>query len=313
MREGCEDVIGPLDASAEVDFAHALREAVAARGLSLDRVRAHLLEYGHDVSVATLSYWQTGRSVPVRRSSVQALGALEVILEVPRGSLAGRLRSTRGRGAERVPAPLAEHPAAAALIDRLGLTWDGAYQSIETVDIVSLGPDRRPRQHLVREIIQAHRDGFQRLAVVHTSPGPMRRVVPISGENCRVARVLYDDDAQVTVAELVLDQVLQSGDPYLFEYRIVAQEQDPRPPLSWRRTFPTPMRLGAIEVSFLPDDRPQQVRGVTRPDGGAEQERHLVTRGDCVMLMVSDWGPGEIEIAWEWPADDPATEVLTPG
>ena len=38
------------------EFADALRDAVEARGLSLERIRAHLLAYGHDVSVATLSY-----------------------------------------------------------------------------------------------------------------------------------------------------------------------------------------------------------------------------------------------------------------
>ena len=83
-----------------------------ARGLSLERIRAHLLAYGHDVSVATLSYWQTGRSVPLRRASLQALGALEAILQVPRGALASRLPTQHGRRV--VPQtlhPIGSHPA----------------------------------------------------------------------------------------------------------------------------------------------------------------------------------------------------------
>lgn len=42
-------------------FADRLAEALQTRKLSLNRVRAHLKAMGHDVSVASLSYWSTGR------------------------------------------------------------------------------------------------------------------------------------------------------------------------------------------------------------------------------------------------------------
>jgi hypothetical protein len=51
----------------EPEFAEVLREAIRARGLGLERIRERLLAHGVSVSMATLSYWQSGRSRPERR------------------------------------------------------------------------------------------------------------------------------------------------------------------------------------------------------------------------------------------------------
>lgn len=67
-----------------VEFAGALRQAIQASGLTLERIRHRLGRRGLAVSVATLSYWQRGRSRPRTRNVVVAL---EEILQVPPGSL----------------------------------------------------------------------------------------------------------------------------------------------------------------------------------------------------------------------------------
>ena len=51
----------------EREFADVLRAAIQARGLGLERIRERLLAHGVSVSMATLSYWQSGRSQPERR------------------------------------------------------------------------------------------------------------------------------------------------------------------------------------------------------------------------------------------------------
>ena len=79
-------------------FARAFREATDQRGLSLERITFHLRRRGHDLSAATLSYWRTGRSVPQRSASIAALGALEEILGVDRGSLAALVPPRPARG-----------------------------------------------------------------------------------------------------------------------------------------------------------------------------------------------------------------------
>ncbi|UUZ58482.1 hypothetical protein [Nocardioides sp. B-3] len=69
-------------------FADELRRAIDRRGLGLERIRDHLDQRGVSVSVATLSYWQSGRSLPGRKASIAAIPHLEEVLALDRGSLA---------------------------------------------------------------------------------------------------------------------------------------------------------------------------------------------------------------------------------
>ncbi len=78
-------------------FAAALRAAIRARGLGLDRIRYRLRGRGTTVSLATLSHWQSGRCRPERPESLQALRNLEDILNVPDGSLSKLLGPPRQR------------------------------------------------------------------------------------------------------------------------------------------------------------------------------------------------------------------------
>ena len=78
-------------------FDVALRAAIRARGLGLDRIRYRLRGRGTTVSLATLSHWQSGRCRPERPESLEALRNLEDILNVPDGSLSRLLGPPRSR------------------------------------------------------------------------------------------------------------------------------------------------------------------------------------------------------------------------
>ncbi|MFE6461507.1 hypothetical protein ACFVP0_29105, partial [Streptomyces cinereoruber] len=78
-------------------FAAVFKEALRRRGLPLDRVRDHLESYGITLSLATLSYWQSGRSLPEKPQSLRAVDVLEPFLGLPRGALRSLLRR-RPRG-----------------------------------------------------------------------------------------------------------------------------------------------------------------------------------------------------------------------
>ena len=54
-------------------FHVALRAAIAARGLPLQRVQHHLTRYGVKVGVTSLSYWQQGARRPQRPESLRAV------------------------------------------------------------------------------------------------------------------------------------------------------------------------------------------------------------------------------------------------
>jgi len=79
-------------------FAEALRAAIRARGLGLERIRYRLRGKGATVSLATLSHWQSGRCRPERAESLRALKNLEEVLGVPEGALIRLLGPPRPRG-----------------------------------------------------------------------------------------------------------------------------------------------------------------------------------------------------------------------
>jgi transcriptional regulator with XRE-family HTH domain len=78
-------------------FAAALRAAIRARGLGLDRIRYRLRSRGVSISLATLSHWQSGRCRPERSESLVALAHIEEVLRVPPGSLTHLLGPPRSR------------------------------------------------------------------------------------------------------------------------------------------------------------------------------------------------------------------------
>ncbi|WP_113694645.1 transcriptional regulator [Amycolatopsis albispora] len=86
-------------------FAAALRAAIRARGLGLERIRYRLRDRGVPVSLATLSYWQSGRCRPERPESLAALTELEDVLDVPPGSLTRLLPPPRRRPSASLAAP----------------------------------------------------------------------------------------------------------------------------------------------------------------------------------------------------------------
>lgn len=61
-------------------FPETLAAAISARQVTLDSLSRQLRALGTPVATASLSYWQTGRSVPSRPSSMRALGNLETLL-----------------------------------------------------------------------------------------------------------------------------------------------------------------------------------------------------------------------------------------
>ena len=68
-------------------FAQILQGAINQSGKTLSQIAYEVRELGSSISQASLSYWQSGRSIPRRQSSAKTLHALEKVLDVPRGTL----------------------------------------------------------------------------------------------------------------------------------------------------------------------------------------------------------------------------------
>lgn len=299
---------GPANA-----FADALRSAVAARGLALDRIRAHLVAAGHDLSIATLSYWQTGRSAPVRRSSIEAIGTLEVILRAPRGSLARALLEMQSaRRALTEPSPevqVPDHPgwlahstgaeAADAMIAGLGLTLDGDIDRVLQHDLLVMGADRRPVRHTTRDVVIARAPGVDRVVTTRLG-GEAGRLALVTGRlGCRLGRSRVLPTHPVTVAELLLERPVPEGAAHVMEHdvHLVGGVL----PMSWfSRAYLSHTQEGVIRVQFRRDDLPDRVGVYIGPLTSTPQFRPAPLRDGTLTVARQDFPPSQISLRWSW-------------
>ncbi|MFC8127590.1 hypothetical protein [Streptomyces sp. NPDC057302] len=314
MRHGTQLADGaPADLEAALrtgPFHVALRAAIAARRLPLQRVRHHLARQGVNVGVTSLSYWQQGARRPQRTESLRAVRALEEILGLPEESLIRLL-------AKPFDQPDCERPAARSyrslleasdvvqdLIAELGSPLDGGLHTVGHHERVRIGGRRellgRDSQHVVR----AHRDAVDRyLAIYRGDPGCVPEHVGVRAlENCRTGRVRWHHETGVLVAELLFDARLRAGDTHLFRYGF--EDGTAGPATEYFRGFTFAGGQYALQVRF--DEGALPVRchrfaqhSAAAPRGG-RQELTLSGSHRSVHLVEPQVRAGILGIAWDW-------------
>ncbi|MGI5453872.1 hypothetical protein ACQEWB_12000 [Streptomyces sp. CA-249302] len=304
-------------ATAELDsalrggpFHVALRAAIAARGLPLQRVQHHLSRYGVKVGVTSLSYWQQGARRPQRPESLRAVRALEEILQLPEESLIRLLAEsdehTSGqRTAARSYRSLVQ---ASDVLDRmlteLNLPPDGGLHTLGHHERVRIGARRELAGRESHHIVRAHKDGVDRfVAVHHGDPGcaPERMRVQAL-ENCRTGRVRLHHDTGVLVAELLFDTRLRAGDTFLFRYGV--EDGTAGVSREYVRGFGPAGGQYALQVHF--DERALPLRchrfaqhSPAAPRSG-RQELPLSGHHRSVHLVEPRVRTGVVGIGWDW-------------
>ena len=283
-------------------FADALRLAIEARGLSLERITDHLAERGVSVSAATLSYWRSGRSEPARRSSLAALPHLEAVLGLHTGELSAELPRTRERPRRQAVGGLDllwPEPPHSAVLSRLDTRHDTELDRVSIHDLLRLGPDRRQASLTVRQVMRAHSDGPDRRVVMHShdDTGPELPRIEVR-RGCSLGRVEHDRDAAVIGAELIFHRPLRRGESVVLEYDVVSPVPGPREQEYCRR-LRLPMREYLLEVEFDPAALPASV---TAFSAGREESVDL-DADRRAHLVHTDTAPGKTGIRWTWPLE----------
>jgi len=212
-------------------FHAALRVAIEARGLTLERLQHRLAQRGIRVSVTSLSYWQHGRTQPERPDSLRAVGVLEEVLGVPAGSLVALLGPRRPRGPRSLRGVFPERPEEvmgigaplSELFDQLPGSRQHLFDLVSQHETVLLDAQGRLARLTSRTIAEARVDGVDRyVAVYQGDPGcDVARVEVDALRDCEVGRVLRDPDTEVVVAELLFGAELAAGETHLFEFGFV--------------------------------------------------------------------------------------------
>ncbi|WP_228770367.1 XRE family transcriptional regulator [Actinokineospora alba] len=285
-------------------FATALREAIRARGISMERIRDRLRERGTPVSVATLSYWQSGRSQPERQSSLVAVGHLEQVLELDAGALISLLGAPRprGRAATREVIGFGElwpEPLNNVLTD-VDTSWDTRLSRVSLHDRVEIGPDRTERTQSIRQVLRAEEDGVDRWVGIFEvdepgTPLPVTRAV----WNCRIGTVSVDLEAGLSVTELVFPKPLARGETILTEH---ALDNPPPQPQSvmYERRCRLPVKELLLEIRFDPSALPSKCVHYTVVDGHERPRVLTLDAEGSVHALANDFGPGRFGIRWEW-------------
>jgi hypothetical protein len=314
MRHGihsADAATAELESALRVGPFHvALRAAIIARGLSLQRVQHHLARRGVTVGVTSLSYWQQGARRPQRSESLRAVRALEEILQLPGESLI-RLLSQPAATVGAHPSAARSHRlltdasgALGRLLAELGLPLDGGLHTVGHHERVRIGARRellgRESQHVVR----APTDGLDRyVAVHHGDPGCMpERMAVCALENCRTGRVRWCRESGLLVAELLFDARLRSGDTHVFRYAF--QDGTAGPSHEYVRGFGFGGGQYVLQVLFAEEALPVRChRFAQHAAAGARsghQELSLSRRHRCVHLVESQIPAGLLGIGWVW-------------
>ncbi|MFF7140097.1 MULTISPECIES: hypothetical protein [Streptomyces] len=314
MRHGTQhaDVV-PTELEAALrggPFHVALRAAIAARGLPLQRVQHHLSRYGVRVGVTSLSYWQQGARRPQRPESLRAVRALEEILQLPDESLI-RLLATTDEGPEpdRLPGRSYRLLVEASgvlerLLSELEAGTDGGLHTIGHHERVRIGAHRQLQARESQHIVRAHKDGVDRyMAVHHGDPGcAPERIAVHALENCRTGRVRWHQDTGVLVAELLFDTELRTGDTHLFRYGF--EDGTGGASCEYVRSFRLAGGQYALQVRFDEGALPVRCHRFTQhspaaPRGG-RQELALSGHHRSVHLVEPRVRSGILGIEWDW-------------
>ncbi|MEU1046230.1 hypothetical protein RKD32_001823 [Streptomyces sp. SAI-195] len=292
-------------------FHVALRAAIAARGLPLQRVQHHLSRHGVKVGVTSLSYWQQGARRPQRPESLRAVRALEEILQLPEESLIRLLSEADAETAEQRPAGRSyrAHLAASGVLDRLLAELgypapDGGVHTLGHHERIRIGPGRELAGRESHLIVRAHRDGVDRFVAVHYGdPGcvPARMTVHAL-ENCRTGRVRTHHETGVLATELLFDTRLRAGDTHLFRYGV--EDGTAGVSREYVRGFGTAGGQYALQVRFDVAALPARCHRFTQhspaaPRGG-RQELVLSGRHHSVHLVEPRVRSGMLGIGWDW-------------
>jgi transcriptional regulator with XRE-family HTH domain len=296
-------------------FCAALRAAILARGLSLDRIQDRLARRGVTISVATLSYWQSGQRRPERPASLRALRHLEVILGLPPDALGAVLAATDRRNQreliEATPPITDLWPGNAdisALLDGVPTETDTWLRRLSQHDRVTIGSDGRMRSMHCTQLMRAERDEADRFLFLFDWEGQGHSPPLVTGlRHCRLGEVVFNTMKGLFGGEFRFERPLRRGETVLIEYEFVdpARPRPTRQPHdSYSRRFGRPIREFVLEICFDEQAPPRACQLFT---GQLDDTEPRVVRNlrmgvsNTVLAVGRDFGPGCFGISWRLP------------
>ncbi len=294
-------------------FAAVFREALRQRGLPLERVRERLEAHGIRISLATLSYWQRGRSQRERAQSLRAVDALEDILALPTGALRSLLGRHRPRG--RAVCELQDLSASQRVFGEnstveqaLGAAFAHFNEDLCSVVIretLRLDERRCIRSTSVHQLLRATRDGASRLTVVHCIDDTATESIDVIVRCGKPGSVRFLPELRCIIIEVLLGRELARNETAVIDYEVLLGPSNVPSTHHERRTR-VHLSEYMLHVYFHPDALPAGCHRYYRERIGAEKRnsRRLARDVSHSAHMLPIRCPAGVhDMSWEWPTD----------
>lgn len=282
--------------SAVSSFASTLRRAVQRRGQSLRTIRRRLHDRGYQISVATLSMWQSGARRPEKDTSFDAIHELEQLLLLDEGALTDTLGPSR-----RVQQNLHRPYAALADLAPSAFTAEPTPELLERSGAILLEVDRESRivRTVNRTVWQAHRDGAERAVIFYGLSRPGDEPPEMRGTiGCDLVDTRIDLDQRLVRAALRLSTPLRKGELALTERESTAPD-DSAPDREFTVVAPRRQAEIILHATFDADHLPRRCRVFVESDDVSRS--HAVSlNGAGVTHAEFNFGPGRVTLLWEW-------------
>ncbi|TJZ54676.1 hypothetical protein FCH28_14270 [Streptomyces piniterrae] len=283
------------------------------RGLGLERVRDRLEALGISISLATLSYWQRGRSQPERLQSLRAVDALETILELPEGALRSLLGPHRPRG--RVMAEPQDLTASQRVFGEnsveeraLGEAFAQFNEDVSPVVIketLRLDERRCIREYSVNQVVRATRDGARRVTAVHCIDDAAAESVDVVVRCGIPGTVRFHPELRTVVVEILFGRELARNETALIDYDILLGRCQ-RISTHHERRMRVNLREYLLHVYFHAAALPLTCHRYYREHIGAEKRctsRIALDALHTAHMLPVRCPAGVHGMSWEWPDD----------
>lgn len=287
-------------------FARTLRAAIERSDLTLTRISQRLRARNRPVSVATLSNWQSGRSLPSGDQSLGVVAALEDLLGRPPDSLADLVGGPRlvGRSLQHTKfvGRRSSRDVFQAALHQLGFETPQKYAHERVFhQLAVIDSSKDVQEFVTRVTVRSLESGTCRLPAVHvlerSEPNIAPEYIPLDG--CSIGRQVVWPDRRTYGVELVLDGHLDAGQVATFAYKVVMHAAA----TDVTGTFYSLARRAhdvLLEVEFRGPHRPLNCERYRRTDSSDSVTPVNPDRRDRIQLAESRFGPGSFGLRWAW-------------
>lgn len=298
-----------MSAGEDERFAVELRRAIEQSGLTLTAISQRLRTRHRPVSVATLSNWQSGRSLPGGEQSLGVLAALEEMLGRNPDSLADLVGAPRLRGrAVRSTNFLGNQSSKDVFheaLQELGFTSPEQYAHERVFHQLAVIDSSQVVQRFdFRLIVRTLESGVCRLPAVYalgpTEPNVAPRFIPLDG--CSIGRRVVWPDRRVYGVELLADGRLDAGQVVSLGYRVelTARAEDMTTVVY---SLPRRANDALLEVEFRGERRPVECERYLRTEAGESASGVRLDHRDRLQVSEARFGPGTLGLRWQWEAE----------